>query len=76
MSTVSDLRITVNNVNRLLEDMGATPRVRVTRSYNRVRLEIDEEGGGTRSTRPIGPKDCLMYAEGMERALETIVYGR
>ena len=68
MSNISDLRITVNNVNSLLENAGSKQRLRVTRSYGKVRLELD--GEHYESIRAIGPKDCLKFAEGMEKALE------
>lgn len=72
MSNMSDLRITVNNVNMLLENAGSEKRLHVTRSYNRVRLEL--VGDGLEEVRGcIGPRDCLMFAEGMEKALEMTV---
>lgn len=73
MSDMSDLRITLHHINAMLEELKPNTKVRIHRAYNRVRLQIDE-CDTTRDTPPIGPKACLMYAEGMERALELLYY--
>ena len=75
MSNTSDLKIAVSNVNRLLGELFGDVKVRVSTSYNRKRLYLDE-GDHTRDLHIVGPRDCLMYAEGMEKALEMICYGK
>jgi len=75
MSDTEDLRITVFRVNSMLSRMGAEARVRVSTSYGKKRIYIDEPSG-PRDTPPIGPKACLMFAEGMERALELLYFGK
>ena len=75
MSNTSDLNITVFNINSMLSKLEAEAKVRVSTSYGKKRLYIDTPNG-PRDTPPQGPKDCLMFAEGMERALELIYYGR
>lgn len=75
MSYINDLNITVSNINSMLSELGTETKVRVSTSYGKKHLYIDTKNG-TRDTNPRGPKDCLMYAEGMERALELIYYGR
>lgn len=74
MSNISDLRITVNNVNDMLERLGRDERVRITRSYGNTRLEIDMPSGSFWETKPRGAKDCLMYAEGMERLMQALTH--
>lgn len=78
MSNQSDLRITVRNVNAMLEKLtGGEARLRIGKSYNKTRLYIDEQWGASpRDTPPIGPKDCLMFANGMERALGILYFGK
>jgi len=73
MSNTSNLKIAVNNVNRLLGELFGDVRIRVSTSYNRKRLYLDE-GDHTRDLYIVGPRDCLMYAEGMEKALEMVAY--
>lgn len=75
MSNTENLRITVFHINSMLAKLDAGTKVRVGRSYNKVRLYICDESG-ERDTPCIGPKDCLMFAEGMERALGLLYYGR
>ena len=73
MSSIGDLRITVADVNYLLGNAGSSKRLHVTRSYNRVRIELLDDNGGCDEIRAIGPHDCLKFAEGMQKALEVTV---
>jgi len=73
MSSMNDLRITVFNINSMLAELHGEAKVRIHRSYNRVRLQIDE-GNTTRDTPAIGPKECSVFAEGMEQALKLLYY--
>ena len=75
MSDTEDLRITVFHVNSMLAKLGVEARARVSTSYGKKRIYIDEPSG-SRDTPPKGPKECLMFAEGMERALGLLYYGR
>ena len=45
MSSIGDLRITVADVNYLLGNAGSSKRLHVTRSYNRVRIELLDDNG-------------------------------
>ena len=77
MSNISDLRIVVKRVNGLLDELCEhPPKLHVHKSYNRYRLELLDDGSAYRELRCIGPKDCLKFAEGMEEALELLVYGK
>ncbi len=77
MSNIENLRITVKNVNRLMDDLcNRPPKLHVHRSYNRVRLELLDDGSVYRELPCIGPKECLTFAEGREEALELLVYGK
>ena len=77
MSNMSDLNITVFSVNAMLGKLtDGSVRLRVGKSYHKTRLYIDEKWGASpRDTPPVGPKECLMFAEGMERALGVLYYG-
>ena len=71
MAYIEDLRITVNNINRMLTDY-TNAKVGVMRSYGERRLAIWYEDGGEKHLPCHGAKECLKYAEGMEAALELI----
>lgn len=76
MSNIENLRITVNNVNGLMGELcNRPPKLHVHRSYNRVRLELLDDGKVYKELPCIGPKECLTFAEGMESALELFAYG-
>ena len=78
MSNIESLRITVNNVNRLMAELTGSeyPRIRTATSYGTRRIYLDEENNPVKCFPPRGPKECLMFAEGMEEALKTVKYGR
>jgi len=78
MGYTENLHIAVHNVNAMLAKLtGGEARLRESRSYGTKRLYIDEKWGASpRDTPPRGPKECLMFAEGMERALGLLYYGR
>ena len=77
MSNLSDLRITVDHINGLLEKLcGNPPKLYVGRSYGSIRVYV-YDGDKLYGEFPCkGPKDSLLYAEGMEAALELLAYGK
>ena len=72
MSYLSDARISLNNVNRHLENMGYKRRIGITKSYGTRRLSYDDNHEVVR--RSFTPKELDLALEVLDEVLMYLDY--